>query len=79
MLKVDSAHARKILSAQMAGLCYKQPLINGISSAWDILLRQTISVMPLAYEIYLSIKDVENLPEFILFQNLYLCSQKTVC
>ena len=31
------------------------------------------------YEIYLSIKDLENLAEFNLLQNLHLCTQKSVC
>ena len=31
------------------------------------------------YEFYLSIKDLENLAEFILLQNLHLCTQKSVC
>ena len=44
MLKVDSAHARKVLSARTAGLCYKQLLMNSKSTAWYILLRGTLSV-----------------------------------
>ena len=31
------------------------------------------------YEIYLSIKDLDNLAEFNLLQNLHLCTQKSVC
>ena len=31
------------------------------------------------YEIYLSIKDSDNLAEFNLLQNLHLCTQKFVC
>ena len=31
------------------------------------------------YEVYLSIKDLENWAEFNLLQNLHLCTQKSVC
>ena len=31
------------------------------------------------YEIYLSIKYLDNLAEFSLLQNLHLCTQKSVC
>ena len=31
------------------------------------------------YEFYLSIKDLENLAEFNILQNLHLCTQKSVC
>ena len=31
------------------------------------------------YKIYLSIKNLENLTEFNLLQNLHLCTQKSVC
>ena len=31
------------------------------------------------YEVYLSIKDLENWAEFNLLQNLHLCTKKSVC
>ena len=35
MLIVDSEYARYILSLHMTGLCYKQPLNNGIYTACE--------------------------------------------
>ena len=65
MYIVDYEYARYIMSLHTAGLCYKQPLTEPFLSR--------------LYEIYLSIKDLDNLAEFNLLQNLHLCTQKFVC
>ena len=75
MLKVASAYAGSNLSMQMAELCYTQLLNNGIFTACEY------SFNPLYHtrEIYMSIKDLENLAELNLLQNLHLCTQNSVC
>ena len=58
-------------------ICYKQPLNNLIYTLEIILLRRILSVSPLRN---LPVnKDLENLAEFNLLQNLHLCTQKSVC
>ena len=49
-------------------ICYKQPLNNLIYTPCD----RDVSFLSRLYEIYLSIKDLENLAEFNLLQNLHL-------
>ena len=46
MLKLDSVNAQYILGIQTVGLCYAQPLDNGISLLVNIF-KQTLSVTPL--------------------------------
>ena len=55
----------------------QQQLINGIYSACEYSFETNLSVTPLRN--YLSIKDLENLAEFNLLQNLHLCTQNSVC
>ena len=43
----------------------------------SILLRQPF--LPYLYDINLSIKDLKNLADLILLQNLHPCIQKSVC
>ena len=71
MLIVDSEYARHILSLHTAR--YKQPLNNCIYTPCDYSFETN------PFEIYLSIKDLDNLAEFNLLQNLHLCTQKSVC
>ena len=54
-------------------ICYKQPLHSLWLFFWDEPFLYRL------YEIYLSIKDLENFAEFNLLQNLHLCIQKSVC
>ena len=62
------------MGLEPAGLCYAQPLKNGIFTACKYSF-----VMSRLYNIYLSIKDLEILAEFCLSQILHLCTQKSVC
>ena len=57
---------------QKAGLCYAQPLHNGIFTACEYSFETN------PYEIYLSIKDLEILTKLSLSQILHLCTQKSV-
>ena len=54
------------MGLQTAGLCYAQPLNNGIFLSG-------------LYKIYLSIKDLEILAKFRLSEIIHLCTQKSVC
>ena len=77
LLIVDSEYAWYILSLHTAGLCYKQPLNNlYIHRLWIFFWDEPF--LSRLYEIYLSIKDLENWVEFNLLQNLHLCTQKSV-
>ena len=78
MLIVDSEYAGYILSLHTTGLCYKQPLENCIYTPCEYSF-ETNTFLSRLYKIYLSIKDLENLAEFNLLQNLHLCTQKSVC
>ena len=78
MLIADSEYARYILSLHKAGLCSEQPLNNlYIHRLWIFFWDEPF--LSRLYEIYLSIKDLENWAEFNLLQNLHLIAQKSVC
>ena len=76
-LELDSVNAQYSLGMQTVGLCYAQPLKNGIFTACEYSLRRTLSVTPLRN---LPVnKRLRNFGEFNLLQNLHLCTQKSVC
>ena len=58
------------MGLQTAGLCYEQPLNNGIFTACEYSFETNL---------YLSIKDSEILAEFRLSPILHLCTLKSVC
>ena len=67
------------MGLQTAGLCYAQPLHNGIFTACEYSFWDEPFLSRL-YEVYLSIKDLEILAEFRLSQILHLqCHQTTWC
>ena len=64
------------MGLQKAGLCYAQPLNNSIFTSYEY----SFETNPFCHApIYLSIKDLEILAEFLLSQILHLCTQKSVC
>ena len=56
-----------------AGLCYTQRFNSFIFTTCEE------SFLPRLYEVYVSRIDLENVANFNLLQNLYLCTQKSVC